>query len=179
MTRKLAIVLRGPPGAGKTPVANELRRRIRGTTGFVRLDDFWCQGEKRFAGQCRYWDLVDNSDVLIVELGYGEPAPEVFFGATRNPGEWLSVLEAAGREVFFFLLSVPLAEAIERKQGRMDSAYVQVAHRRYDDGEVCSHEVFFSRVSKPFSEPLIRTDTQGTQWIEATVDQILAVVQPS
>ena len=61
----------------------------------------------------------------------------------------------------------------------MDPAYVQVAHRRYDDGGVCSHEVFFSRVSKPFSEPLIRTDTQGTQWIEVTVDQILAVVQPS
>jgi hypothetical protein len=174
MTQKVAVILRGPPGAGKTPVADELRKRGRGTTGFARLDDFWCFGEKRFAGHCRYWDLADNADALIVELGYGEPSPEVFLGASRNPGEWLTVLEAAGREVFFFLLWIPLAEALKRKQGRMEPNDVQIAHRRYDEGGVCSQAVFLPRFAKAFSEVLIRTDQQG---LEATVDQILGVVR--
>lgn len=174
MARKVAIVLRSPPGAGKTPVADEIRRRLRVTTGFVRLDDFWCPGEKRFAGHCRYWDLLDNSDVLIVELGYGEPSPEEFFGASRNPGEWLNILETAGREVFFFLLWIPVAETIRRKQGRMDPAYAREAHQRYDEGNVCSQTAFLTRLPRRFPELLIRTDQQPLQ---VTVDQILAVVQ--
>ena len=98
----------------------------------------------------------------------------MFLGASRNPGEWLTVLEATGRAVFFFVLWIPLAEALKRKQGRMEPAYVTMAHRRYDEGGVCSQAVFCSRFARPVSELLIRTDQQQ---LEATVDQILGVVR--
>jgi hypothetical protein len=176
MDRKIAIVLRGPPGAGKTTIACEIRRRLKVTTGFVMLDTFWYPGEKRFEGHCRYWDLIDDCDALIIELGYGEPEPEKFFGATKNPGEWLHILEAGGREVFFFLLWAPIAESLLRKQGRMESSYAREAHQRYDDGNACSQSVFIPRLLRPVFEPLIRTDQHS---IQATADQILAAVQLS
>ena len=143
---------------------------------FVNLDDGWCSGEKRFRGQDRYSDLVDDADVLIVELGYGEPLPETFPGASRNPNEWMTVLQTSGRQVFLFMLWVPVAEAVTRKLGRMDAAYVRTAHRRYDQGGVCSQSVFLSRLGNPFVETMIRTDQQTP---EATVEQILRTIRSS
>ena len=173
MSRKVAIILRGPPGAGKSAVARELRRRLQVTSGFVILDNFWYPGEKRFKGPGRYSDLVDDCDALIIELGYGEPEPENFAGATKNPGEWLDILEAAGREVFFFLLWVPIDESLLRKRGRMELSYAREGHERYDEGNVCSQPVFSKFLPRPFSELLIRTDQQP---IAHTVDQIMATV---
>jgi hypothetical protein len=171
MSRKVAIILRGPPGAGKTAVARELRRRLQVTNSFVILDNFWYPGEQRFEGPARYSDLVDDCDALIVELGYGEPEPENFAGATKNPGEWLHILEAAGREVFLFLLWAPIDESLLRKEGRMNASYTREGHERYDAGNVCSQPVFLPRLPRTISEPLIRTDRQS---IEQTIAQILA-----
>lgn len=49
------------------------------------LDDRWGYGEERFSGSSRYGDLGGQPEVLIIELGYGEPAGEGFPCATRNP----------------------------------------------------------------------------------------------
>ena len=84
MGRKVAIVLRGPPGAGKSNVARALEL-LHSNSGRVELDQYWGIGEKRFVGSCRYWDLRNPPDFLIVELGYGEPDGEAFPGATKCP----------------------------------------------------------------------------------------------
>ena len=88
----------------------------------------------------------------------------------------MTVLQASGRQVFLFMLWVPVAEAVTRKLGRMDAAYVRVAHRRYDQGGVCAQSVFLSRLGNPFVETMIRTDQQTP---EATVEQILRTIRSS
>lgn len=165
-----AIVLRGPPGAGKTPVAEELRCRLAIPSAFVRLDDGWCAGERRFVGRGRYEDLHDPAAVLIVELGWGEPNPPSFFGATMNPAEWISVLEADRRRVLMFLLWTPLSETLVRKAGRMDLAYAAQAHERYDRGNACSSPAFLARLGSRYHETVIDTSTQT---INETPAQIL------
>lgn len=169
----IAIVLRGPPGAGKTPIAEELRSRLTLSSAFVRLDDGWCAGEQRFLGQARYNDLHDPAAVLIVELGWGEPNPPSFFGATMNPAEWVAVLKADRRRVFMFLLWTPLSETLARKTGRMDLAYATQAHGKYDQGNACSSPAFLARLGGCYYETMIYTSTQT---VNETAAQILRSV---
>lgn len=80
-----AIILRGPPGGGKTTTARKLIERLGDSRATkIVLDEWWSPGEPRFeGGPGRYRDLWGKtSDVLVLELGWGEPAGEAFLGAT-------------------------------------------------------------------------------------------------
>lgn len=57
---RIAVTLRGPPGAGKTTVANELRKHFPDSQ-IVSLDKYWGKGEMRFQSCCRYSDLCNGS----------------------------------------------------------------------------------------------------------------------
>lgn len=174
MTRRVAIVLRGAPGAGKSPVADALRERYTlPKSSHVSLDTFWGPGQKRFAGHCRYWDLRDQPDVLIIELGYGEPHGGSFLGATKNPREWVSILENDGREIFFFLLQVSQCEGQRRKKAKGDPVYSPEVYKRYEaDGE-CSHTVFSALLGNGHLEEPI--DTEKTD-VPGMVDRIVTKV---
>ena len=176
MARKVAIILRGPPGAGKTTVANALQDHFHlARNSHVVLDRFWGKGEKRFAGFCRYWDLRDQSDVLIIELGYGEPVDESFPGATKNPREWISILESDGREVFFFLLQIAQSETVRRVSTRNDLTpdYAKAAHDRYNQGAVCCSATFSALIGTSHSEETINTEEKD---LAATVTRIVTKI---
>jgi hypothetical protein len=104
--RKIAIILRGPPAIGKTSVTGLLvEKMLPGTTKRIDLDQGWGYHQNwRFpAGKGRYADLKAPEDLLVLELVCGEPDAGML-GATRNPREWVSVLEAEGRQTCAFLL---------------------------------------------------------------------------
>jgi thymidylate kinase len=178
VARKIAIVLRGPPGSGKTEVAQVLEGLFSGRCAFVNLDQFWVQGEKRFVGSCRYWDLDDPRDVLIIELGYGEPWPRSFDGATRNPKEWLRVLQNAKREVFLFRLDVPVEETLARTCHRMRPIDATTAATLYGTGHDCSTEVFTERAAMHGQEVVIDTSRATGLTLAATVKVILDKIGP-
>jgi CopG antitoxin of type II toxin-antitoxin system len=77
---------------------------------------------------------------LIGKLGWGEPNPPLFSGATINSEEWIAVLAAGRRRVFIFLLWTPLSETLARKMGRMGLAYAARMHGKYDHVTACSSE---------------------------------------
>lgn len=173
MERSVAVVLRGPPCGGKTSIAEMVLNRFRDDASLAILDRFWWTGEKRYLGHCRYWDLVDERRLLIVELGYGEPRGNVFLGATRNPKEWLTILEAAGRKVLFFQLWAPWEEVRARliKRGSRDPDASRPDHARYDDGQVCSTASFMARIGGGYTEK--RIDTKETS-LNATFERVVA-----
>jgi hypothetical protein len=82
------------------------------------LDDGWAPGHRRYAdGPDRYKDLRSQDDVLVMELGCGEPTDFSFRGATRNPGEWLQVLRDEHRQLHAVLLWGEW-DAVERRAQR-------------------------------------------------------------
>ncbi|HEX4609049.1 MAG TPA: hypothetical protein VH092_12655, partial [Urbifossiella sp.] len=81
-----AIILRGPPGVGKTTVRELLRSHLGRTARHINLDEYWGKGEWRYSQpDFRYADLqLATEPVLLVELGWGEPPGLAFPGATRG-----------------------------------------------------------------------------------------------
>lgn len=107
INRKHAIILRGPPAIGKSCVTRLLVAKIpRGQSKQIDLDQGWGPIEDlRYpATDRRYGDLKANVDFLILELCCGEPLDASFKGATRNPREWVSILESEGRRIHSFCL---------------------------------------------------------------------------
>ena len=141
------------------------------------LDDGWVPGEKRFSEPTRYEDLSGQPEVLIVELGYGEPAGERFPDATENPREWLSGLEQEGREIFFFMLHIERSECLRRvnARGNMGSAYAAIAWDRYAPGGTCSSTAFSSRIGNSCVETTVNTQDSN---LTAAVAQIIQAVGP-
>ncbi|MCI0589042.1 MAG: hypothetical protein L0323_19670 [Planctomycetes bacterium] len=177
MTRKTAVVLRGPPCGGKSTVGSELARQLASSV-LVSLDDGWNPSERRFKKDGRYADLVSNAETLIIELGFGEPAGESFPGATREPAAWLKVLREAGRSIHLFLLMPPLKETLRRigaDRGAQSRLYFGDAARRYEPGGVCSPDAFKERIGDAYTEEVIDTSLESP---EATAERILRAIRP-
>ena len=173
MSRKIAIVLRGPPCGGKTSVACEVARQLASPVTFISLDDGWSHGEQRFKNDGRYSDLASDVQTLIVELGFGEPVGESFAGATRDPNAWLKILRESGRSVFLFLLQPPLEETfrrIARDRPGHSHQYFRCAALRYESGGVCSRDAFRERIGHAYAERTIDTSEETK---EATARRIV------
>ncbi len=169
-----AVVLRGPPCGGKSKVAGELKKQLTSSSALVSLDEGWGRDEKRFRDDGRYSDLISPVDTLIVELGFGEPIGESFHGATRDPGAWLRVLREAGRSVKLFLLKPPVHEVFKRisiDRHPRQQEYFRCAALRYENGGVCTHEVFEERIGSAYSELVIDTSRESKEMTAARILQ--------
>jgi hypothetical protein len=97
------------------------------TTDTIHLDDGWGPQGRSTAGGEGYSDLKNRvEDIVVLELAYGEPGvcQDGSFnhsarpGATRNPTEWVDILEADGRQVISILLSDNWSQVEERLKSR-------------------------------------------------------------
>lgn len=111
-----AIVLRGPPGVGKSAVRDQLRRHLGRSARHINLDVYWGKGEWRYEQPAfRYADLqLAAEPVLVVELAWGEPDGLAFPGATRGAHEWMGILQRAKRETFPFFLTAEWEDILKR-----------------------------------------------------------------
>jgi hypothetical protein len=111
-----AIIVRGAPGVGKSAVVNLLRSHLRHSARYINLDAYWGKDEWRYAQpDFRYADLqLATEPVLLVELGWGEPAGLSFPGATRGANEWVDILQKVKRQSFPFLLTAEWKDILKR-----------------------------------------------------------------
>lgn len=115
-----AIILRGPPGVGKSAIRNLLRSQIGPAARSINLDAYWGRDEWRYAQpDFRYADLqLATEPVLLVELAWGEPAGLAFPGATRGASEWVEILQKAKRKIYPFLLIASWNDILKRLMER-------------------------------------------------------------
>ena len=118
---KVAVLLHGPPCAGKTQVKLAISALAEpGVVRHLSLDEGWGVGQQRHSGGSqRYSDIVSTTEsVLVIELGCGEPADLSFDGATRAAAEWVGILRKCGRTLHSFLLVVNPDDVLERLRKR-------------------------------------------------------------
>lgn len=115
-----AIVLHGPAAVGKSTIWAEIQRRCGCKAAFVNLDDGWGgPTELRGNPNTRYMDLRNaTAQILVIEIGCGEPGNLAYYGATRAAAEWIGILQTAGRTIYPFLLKVEWPEALKRIEER-------------------------------------------------------------
>lgn len=111
-----AIILRGPPGVGKSAVRNQLQGRLGKSARYINLDLYWGKDEWRYAQpEFRYADLqLAAEPILLVELAWGEPEGLLFPGATRGAHEWMGILQKAKREIYPFFLTAEWKDILNR-----------------------------------------------------------------
>jgi hypothetical protein len=131
MTKKIAVVLRGPMGVGKSTVADQVCRLLNAGAKIVLDDHYEARGRERdalFTGR--------QNDALVIELGCGEPLDLTFNGFTRDAEAWCGLLRQAGREVYFFKLWADWATVHQNMASRRSSHLLSATlwHRAYSTG---------------------------------------------
>jgi GTPase SAR1 family protein len=112
--KKTAVVIRGPSGAGKTPLIEELTRNLSKEMS-VRCIILDRHSGVSSSHRPRSYHNLDSlsEDCILVELGDGGDA-------TRNPQKWVDKLTAQGYSIHLFLLEAPLDELRKRTVIRTD-----------------------------------------------------------
>lgn len=174
-----AIILRGPPGVGKSAVRDLLRRHFGQTARAINLDAYWDKDEWRYAQpDFRYADLqLAREPVLLVELAWGEPPGLSFPGATRGAKEWVEILQKANRKIFPFLLVADWYDILKRLTDR----HGPHAHQNVLDqlGRVSfyehKHPLFTYPVIPGFTELTIDTTGRTEESVAEEIKKVIGV----
>jgi hypothetical protein len=105
-------VIRGPPGAGKTPLREELNRTLSKEMSVkdVVLDRHSGVSSDHRPRVYHYLDSL-KEDCIVLELGNGGDA-------TKNPHVWADKLKAQGYAFYLFRLDASLEELKKRTATR-------------------------------------------------------------
>lgn len=181
MSRKIAIVLRGPTGVGKSCVMEVLAGRLNPALT-ANLDGGWGASERRCRGLDRYCDLRAGAEIrtIIIELAWGEPTDVALSGATRNPEEWWNLLEHQGFAVHSFLLMAEKCELkrrVERRaqmEGRNPWGQFEdwILGQYTDGGEAC-HRKFCERIGVGCKESVISI---AAMTVDDVAEEILRLI---
>jgi hypothetical protein len=181
--QKNAIVLHGPPATGKSQIWEHIKKKVP-VAARISLDDGWGPGEIRYRGGTeRYLDLAQaQSPVLVVELGWGEPAGLGFPGATRAAQEWVRVLRDGGRQVYPFLLRADFTTALARlkdRQHRRGQTFWEVLQSlgirtMYEQ----KHELFTFPQIQDFSEVCIDTSNRDFDGVAKEIISLSGLATP-
>ena len=108
LEKKLAIVVRGPVGAGKTTLIKELETRLskERSVRSINLDIHSGVSSNHRPRSYHNLDLV-TVDCVLIELTDGGDA-------TKNPHKWVDKLTSQGYSVRLFVLDAPLDELRRR-----------------------------------------------------------------
>jgi hypothetical protein len=112
--KRIAIVIRGPSGAGKTRLCSELASIIskKMSVKSITLDKHSGVSSNHRPRSYHNLDHL-NDDCLLIELGDGGDA-------TRNPQKWAEKLTSQRYSIHLFLLDAPLDELRKRTATRTD-----------------------------------------------------------
>ncbi|BCU70366.1 AAA family ATPase [Stygiolobus caldivivus] len=116
---KIAIIIRGPPGTGKTTVIKELERvlfdKYHIKCELEILDRFDFKEEQR--NNRKYINLKNilsrDPQCILIELAWGD-------GATSKPNEWVELLRQKGFKIFLFRLTATKKDIEERVRKRYE-----------------------------------------------------------
>ncbi len=131
MPHKLAVIIRGTMGSGKTTIIDELRKLVGyDSSERICLDEWWGKGQFREL-EGIYSDVEKVSKpVVFVELAYGcDGRP------TKQPKEWTNILHKKGYDIYSFRLRVSKDTAIKRVEGRKNMWKSEHACEWYDGYE--------------------------------------------
>jgi hypothetical protein len=171
-----AIILRGPPGVGKSAVRDLLRSHLGQAARHINLEAYWGKDEWRTAQpDFRYADLqLSKEPILLVELAWGEPAGLPFPGATTGATEWVEVLQKVKRKIFPFLLVAEWNDILKRLMARHGHHMHQNVLEQLGRASFYEHKhpLFTYPVIPGFTEQTI--DTTG-KTAESVADEIKKV----
>ena len=174
-----AIILRGPPGVGKSAVRSQLQRYLGRAARHIDLDAYWGKEEWRYAQpDFRYADLqLATEPVLLVELAWGEPAGLSFPGATRGAKEWVTILQKAKRQIFPFLLMAKWNDILDRLMARHGQDQQQDVLDQLGRGSFYEHKhQFFTYPAIPdFTELTIDTTGKTAESVANEVRKVAGV----
>ncbi len=179
----MALVVRGPPGIGKSTVLRAIwERRIESgeTCAFANLDD----GERWTAtvpARERYGDLLGrNEPVLLVELCNGEPnygrEDHTERGPNRNPREWVDLLRVE-REVKLVRLHATWATCEQRLQTPPRSMNPHPVHKWTHD--IIENDVWKFAATAGLEEHHVDAGTMDKEHLLEALWSLLPPVPPT
>jgi hypothetical protein len=174
-----AIILRGPPGVGKSAVREQLQSHLGKSARYINLDAYWGKGEWRYSQpEFRYADLqLATEPVLLVELVWGEPSGMTFPGATRGANEWVAILQKAKRQIFPFLLIAEWKDILERLMARHGQDHHQNVLEQLGRGSFYehNHHLFTYPEIPGFTERTIDTTGRTAESVAAEIKKVAGV----
>jgi len=134
MGKRLAVVLRGPMGVGKSTLRKSFRQKFCSFTD-VDFDERYNRTSNRYGDLCGL-----PHELLFIEICCGEPHDLSFPGPSRDAETWTTLLKNDGREILFFRLWIDWETSMEkiqeriRKSGKKESLlWARVIHCAYQN----------------------------------------------